>query len=86
LKRSQLKHNRERLNAGIIAATIVNCAPFGDADRKAVSPLDYVPDWQNKGGSSAAPASSGFDMCELTPEQQRRYLLSVFCKKTYTPK
>jgi hypothetical protein len=43
LDRHELRERRAYLRAGIVAATVGNSAPFGDPDRKALSPLDFVP-------------------------------------------
>ncbi len=81
MRRKQANDNRERLNAGIIAAAINNCAPFGDPDREAVSPLDYVPDWKH-----IAEAQRAGDITKMTPEQQQEYLFSMFGKRAVTKK
>jgi hypothetical protein len=71
LKRARIRQNYALLNAGTVAAMIWNCAP-GDPDREPKSPLDFVPDWKPK----------PVDLTELTPEQQRNYLISLFQKRT----
>lgn len=70
LRRKRLEHNHARLNAGIIAAMIYNCA-WGDPNRELKSPLDFVPDWQHK----------PVDLRDLTPMQQKIYLMNIFMKR-----
>jgi hypothetical protein len=43
-------HRRRMLYAGVVAAEIWNANPFGSADRKAISALDFVPDLAPKRG------------------------------------
>lgn len=71
LKRVRVQQNHARLNAGIVAAMVHNCTPWGDENREAKSPLDFVPDWKPK----------PVDLTTLTPEQQRNYLLGIFQKR-----
>ena len=71
LRRARNKQNHETLNAGVVAAMIYNCAPFGDPNREPKSPLDFVPDWKPK----------PIDMRELTPMQQKIYLMNIFMKR-----
>ena len=78
LSRKQENDNRLRLNAGFVAAAIYNAAPFGDGERKAVSPLDFVPEWQGR-----AQAEKVIDLREMTPEEQRDYLFSIFGKRIH---
>jgi hypothetical protein len=40
--------------AGNVSATVANSAPFGDPHRKALSPLDFVPEWQKRATQSQA--------------------------------
>lgn len=71
LRRQRVRQNHERLNAGIVAAMIYNCAPFGDANREPKSPLDFVPDWKPK----------ELDMRDLSAYQQKIYLMNIFMKR-----
>lgn len=80
IQRRQSADNRLRLNAGIIAAAVFNCAPFGDPDRKPVSPFDFVPDWKE----IADAERDTEDLSQMTPMQQRDYLMNMFCKRTMT--
>lgn len=41
-------HRRQMLYAGVVAAELWNASPFGTADRKHVSALDFVPDRATK--------------------------------------
>lgn len=75
INRKRENDNRLRLNAGLIAAAIYNAAPFGDEDRKAVSPLEFVPELKER------LAPTPVDMTEMTPEEQRDYLFAVFGKR-----
>jgi hypothetical protein len=57
LDRKTEEHRRNMMCAGVIAATVANSAPFGDPKRKALSPVDFVPDYkgneqQPRGGQS----------------------------------
>jgi hypothetical protein len=74
LKRLHFRDNLSRLNAGIIASAVYNAAP-GDGKRKALSPLEFVPDWKDKIESQER------DMTKMTPEEQRDHLFSIFGKK-----
>lgn len=67
LKRKRLADNHVRLNAGIVAAAILNSAP-GDPNRKPISPLDFVTDW--------APQAP--DLSKMSPNQAKEYLLGMF--------
>lgn len=73
LKRKKQADNRVQFNFGIVAASVYNAAPFGDSKREAVSPLEFVPDWNKKKKKET-------DMTKMTPEQQKDYLFSVFGK------
>lgn len=46
--RLKAKDQKLYLAAGIIAATVSNTAPFGDPNRKAVSPMDFVPGYKEQ--------------------------------------
>ena len=46
LDRKQEEHRRQMMCAGVVAATVANSAPFGDPKRKAVGPMDFVPDYK----------------------------------------
>lgn len=78
VKRKQAADNRERLNAGIIAAAVCNTAAFGDPDRKPVSALDFVPEWKDLAEASAT------DLRNMSPNQQRAFLSNMFSKKKMT--
>ena len=69
--------NKDRLNAGIVAAAVYNTAPFGDENREPVSPLDFVPEWKKK-NTSAAP-----DLTEMTAEEQKMYFFNIFSKRKF---
>ena len=73
LKRSKADHNRVRLNAGIVASAVCNSAPFGDPDRKAVQPTDYVPDFKSKER----------DLTEMSPEEQKFHIMNQFFKRSF---
>jgi hypothetical protein len=72
LRRKQTEMNHERLNAGIVAAAVYNAAPSTNENRKAVSPLDFVPQWK------AEVESEEHDLTKMTPEEQRDYLFNLF--------
>ena len=80
IQRKKAADNRERMNAGIVAAAILNSAAFGDPDRKPVSPLDFVPDYQNIERGRA----DEMDLTTLTPLQQKAYLENMFSKRKMT--
>lgn len=63
-----------QFNAGIIAAAVYNAAPFGDGKRKALSPLDFVPQWSDR------IKNEEDDLTKMTPEEQRDYLIREFEK------
>lgn len=71
LQRARARDNRERLNAGIVAACVLNSA-MGDPNRKPAHPLDWVPDWKPK-----TP-----DLTQMSPEEQKWYLMNMFTKRT----
>lgn len=48
LDRKQEEHRRNMICAGVVAATVANCAPFGDPKRKALGPMDFVPNYERK--------------------------------------
>ena len=75
-KRKRAEDNKARFNAGIVAAAILNSAPFGNPDRQPASPLDFVPDWKAKAEEAAA-----FDLRNLSPEDQRQHFMSIFGKR-----
>lgn len=79
MKRKQALDSRERLNAGIIAAAILNSAPFGDPDRAPVSPFDFVPELKK-----FADAHRAGDLSQMTPEQQKLYMMNMFFKRKVT--
>jgi hypothetical protein len=74
LARKREQYNREQYYAGLVAASVYNAAPFGDSDRKAMSPLDFVPEWKQKADSN------NNDLRYMTPEEQKTYLLNMFGK------
>jgi hypothetical protein len=75
LARKKAAENHARLNAGIIAAAVYNAAPFGGENRKAVSPLDFVPEWKQVADSHE------HDLTKMSPERQRDYLMNIFGKR-----
>jgi hypothetical protein len=76
LKRKKAADNKERFNAAIVAAAVCNTAPFGDPNRKPVSPLDFVPDWKDANAETAAGKET--DLTKMSPEEQKNYILAVF--------
>jgi len=72
MKRKRDAMNHARLNVGIVAATILNSAPFADPNRKPCDPRDFVPDWR-------APEA---DLTCMTPEEQKMYLMNMFMKRS----
>jgi hypothetical protein len=75
LARRKYTENHARLNAGIIAAAVYNTAPYGDPDRKAVNPLDFVSEWKKDVGE--------FDLSKLSPEKQAEYVRKQMSKKIF---
>ncbi len=71
LQRKRLERNYQRLDAGVVAATIQNCTP-GDPNRELASPLDFVPDWAK---------DRKMDLTKMTPEQQKAFIQSMFDKE-----
>lgn len=80
VKRKRANDNRERLNAGIIAAAIINMARDPDKSEP-VSGLDFVPDWKHM-----AEAQRAGDLTKMTPEQQQAHMLSMFGKRNVKTK
>jgi hypothetical protein len=76
LKRKEESIRLEFTYAGVVAAAIYNAAPFGEANRKALSPLEFVP------GEKKKPALP--DLTEMSPDQQAAYVLSIFSRAKYT--
>lgn len=66
--RKRTADNMTRLNAGIVAAAIINS--FRAENAEPVSPLAFVPDWDKKTGPT--------DLTTLSPEEQKNYLMSMF--------
>jgi hypothetical protein len=68
LKRKQVEDDKARLNAGFVYAAVLNSA-WGNPNRVAAQPTDIVASMQK---------AKEFDLRELTPEQQKAYLMSMF--------
>jgi hypothetical protein len=51
LDRKMEEQRRNMICAGIVAATVANTAPFGDPKRKALRPMDFVPEARERGES-----------------------------------
>ena len=81
LARRSAQYNRERLNAGIVAAAIYNANPFRGENSKNVLPIDFVPELKEKYDKYQGP-----DLTKMTPEEQKAYLLLELGKKTYRRK
>lgn len=76
LKRKKADDNRQRFNHAIVAAVVANAAPFGDPNRKALTPLDFVPDLA---ADERAQGGGGLpDLSQMEPVAQRDYLLGLF--------
>ena len=73
LKRKKAADNRVRLNAGIVAAAVLNTAAFGDPNRKPAHPTDFVPDWKKKEK----------DLTQMSPEEQKFYIMNQFFKRSF---
>jgi len=76
IERKKADDDRLRLNAGFIYAAVMNTAQWSDPHRVATQPTDIVPSMRKE-----------FDLRELSPEQQRDYLMSQFYgkdKKTFS--
>lgn len=70
LKRKRMEENLTRLNAGIVAAAVLNA--FRAEGSEYVNPLSFVPDWKDQ-IKNGPP-----DLRELTPEEQKNYLMNMF--------
>jgi hypothetical protein len=70
LKRKKLEDNLLRLNAGIVAAAVINS--FRAKDTEPISPLQFVPDWKDK-VKNGPP-----DLRDMTPEEQKNYMMAMF--------
>lgn len=77
LKRKRSAEVQAWLRTGTVAAMVANFSM--GAPEKALKPRDFLPPFLEEGLQDAAPASE-FDMRELSPEEQRDYLLRVFGK------
>jgi hypothetical protein len=60
-----------RQTVGLLAATIVNSAPFGGKDRQALTPLDFFPDHRKQ----EAPVRPSW---RQTPEDHAKILTAIF--------
>lgn len=78
VERKRASDNRERFNAGIIAAAIINSV--GGVDGKAVSPVEFVPDYKQ------IAKAQEIDLTTMTPIEQRDYLLNTFGKNVHIKK
>lgn len=67
LERKRAQDERVQLNAGIIAAAVINSQ--GGFNGKAAKPSDFVPSLQAPGVN---------DLSELSPEAQRDYFFAMF--------
>lgn len=67
LERKRAQDDRVALNAGIIAAAVINSQ--GGFNGKAAKPSDFVPSLQEPGVN---------DLRELSPEEQKAYFFSMF--------
>jgi len=75
LKRKEAADRQEWRRAGVVAAAVVNfsmCRP-----EKPISPEEFVP---------KTKATKEFDLRDMTPEQQAKYIKNMFSKKTYRRK
>lgn len=68
--RKRVQDNKDRLNAGIVAAAVINA--FRAEGQKPISPLEFVPDWKDLAANSAP------DLTTMSPEEQKNYLMSMF--------
>lgn len=75
MKRKEMDDDRHRLDSGIVAAAIVNNLG-GGKDGRAVSALDYVPRLKQAAEAFRDP----YDLTEMTPDEQQRYLMALFSK------
>jgi hypothetical protein len=65
------KMEDRRQTVGLLAATIVNAAPFGSRDREPVTASDFFPDYRKK----EIPAREGY---RQTAEDHERILTAIF--------
>ncbi len=75
MKRKEMDDDRQRLDAGIVAAAIVNNLG-GGVNGKAVSALDYVPRLKAAVGEADDP----YDLTKMSPDQQQRYFMALFSR------
>jgi hypothetical protein len=74
LERKEAADRQEFLRSGIIAAAVVNfsmCHPD-----KPVSPTDFVPGYKKK----------NFDLRDMDPKEQAKYIRNMFSKKVFNRK
>jgi hypothetical protein len=77
LERKRIAERNEFIRAGIIAAAVINIMGAPD---KPVSELDFVPPYLQE---PTDKTRDDFDLRELSPEEQARYVLAQFRKKTF---
>lgn len=70
LKRRRMDENITRLNAGIVAAAVLNAFRAEGTDY--INPLSFVPDWKDKVKNGPQ------DLRDLTPEEQKNYMMAMF--------
>lgn len=75
LDRKMEADKRERLNFGIVAAMIYNCAPFADEKREPMKATDFVPGMRIEQ-----------DLSKMSPEEQKQYFMNMFTAKKMTKK
>jgi hypothetical protein len=68
LERRIEEQNRAQFNAGLVAAAIVNAAPFREKGSEPVDPIDFVPDYARRRREATKPQ---------TVEQQIAILTSI---------
>lgn len=75
MKRKEMDDDRQRLDAGIIAAAIINNIA-GGVNGKAVSALDFVPRLKAAAGLVEDP----YDLTRMSPDEQQRYFMALFSR------
>lgn len=74
LRRKQAREQQEFLRTGIVAAAIINFSM--SPPKEPVSARDFVPDFDG-----TKEEKEEFDLRNLSPEDQKRYIIDMFSKK-----
>lgn len=77
LERKRQADRQAYLQAGIVAAAVINYSLARGEDHKAMSPWDFVP------GGNPNEEGERVDLTKMTPEAQAAYVKGIFAKAIY---